>query len=205
MPNAISRAMFLALATAGCCVQAQPVLSGPDLNASRIVEALLPPVAQEPASTPAAAEEEEEGEFRTRSIRVLRDQPSSRVVQQASAVRPVRKPSAASLLITFVTNSAELTAQAKSSLDMVARALQDDRLGSFKFAIEGHADARGTAEENLQLSQARAQSVVQYLVSQHGIPRERLQPVGKGDTEPLNRQQVDAPENRRVTIVTAPR
>lgn len=62
------------------------------------------------------------------------------------------KPAAASLLITFKTNSADLTSQAKSQLDVVARALKNDQLSEFRFRIEGHADPRGTAEHNLILS-----------------------------------------------------
>ena len=48
----------------------------------------------------------------------------------------------------------------------------------------------------------RAEAVVKYLVSKHGVLPERLQPQGKGSAEPLNKARVDAPENRRVTIVT---
>ena len=112
-----------------------------------------------------------------------------------------KKP-AASLLITFVTNSAELTSAAQSSLDIVARALQAERLAEFKFAVEGHADPRGSDEYNLRLSQARAASVVDYLVARHHIDRDRLKPIGKGNTELANAARPTAPENRRVTIVT---
>jgi OOP family OmpA-OmpF porin len=44
--------------------------------------------------------------------------------------------------------------------------------------------------------------VVSYLSTEHGIARERLKAVGKGDSEPFNAQQPGAPENRRVTITT---
>jgi OOP family OmpA-OmpF porin len=39
-------------------------------------------------------------------------------------------------------------------------------------------------------------------VAAFGILPERLVPVGKGSSEPLNADRPDAPENRRVTIVT---
>ncbi|MBS1138070.1 MAG: OmpA/MotB domain protein, partial [Proteobacteria bacterium] len=64
------------------------------------------------------------------------------------------------------------------------------------------ADPRGGEEYNLHLSQARAESVVNYLAEQHQIERDRLKPVGKGISEPLNTARPDAPENRRVTIKT---
>ena len=108
----------------------------------------------------------------------------------------------ASLQVTFTTNSADLTEEAKGVLDTLARALQSDRLAGFAFKIEGHADARGDADLNLQLSQLRAEAVAAYLIAQHGLLPERLSPVGRGSSELLNTQRIDAPENRRVTIVT---
>jgi len=127
-------------------------------------------------------------EPRTRSIKVTRDQPPA-------------PPPSASLLITFETNSAQLTPQARQSLDVVGRALKADKLADFRFAIEGHADPRGNADSNLRLSQARAESVAVYL-SQQQIDRARLKPVGKGSAELMNTAQPAAPENRRVTIKT---
>ena len=112
-----------------------------------------------------------------------------------------RNPTA-SILITFETNSAQLTSQAKSSLDVVGRALTSDRLAEFSFMLEGHADPRGTSELIQGLSEGRARAVRQYLVENHKIHAERLKSIGKGDREPLNRNDPAAPENRRVTIVT---
>ncbi|MEY4561760.1 MAG: hypothetical protein RLZZ618_1037 [Pseudomonadota bacterium] len=128
----------------------------------------------------------------TRSLRVTRD--------GAPAVPPRR--ASASLLITFETNSAQLTGAAKQQLSVVAAALKNNRLAEYTFSVEGHADPRGTAETNLTLSQQRADSVREYLVSAHGIAPERLQAQGKGDLELLNRKVPAAAENRRVTIVT---
>ena len=111
-------------------------------------------------------------------------------------------PGRANLLITFETNASSLTPDSMSALDTVAKALQSDALAGLSFRVEGHADARGDSEANLKLSQQRADAVVQYLVSKHGMLPERLAPQGKGSSEPLNKQRIDAPENRRVTIVT---
>jgi len=111
-------------------------------------------------------------------------------------------PGKASLLITFATNASELTGDSQALLDSLARALQSDKLAGFSFRVEGHSDARGDAGSNLMLSQQRAESVATYLVKAHGILPERLMAIGKGSSEPLNKDRVDAPENRRVTIVT---
>ena len=122
------------------------------------------------------------------------------------ATAPVKPaaPGKANLLITFPTGSAELTAETIRVLQTLGKALQSDRLAGFAFRIEGHADPRGTVESNIKLSEERAQAVAAYLSNTLGVLADRLQPVGKGSSEPLNPQQPDAPENRRVTIVTTP-
>jgi outer membrane protein OmpA-like peptidoglycan-associated protein len=125
----------------------------------------------------------------TRSIKVQRD------------AQPTPPPSA-SLLITFETNSAALTPQAKQSLEVVGRALKNEKLNDFKFAIEGHADPRGNATANQKLSQSRAESVAAFLAEQQKSDKARLQPVGKGSSELMNTSNPAASENRRVTIKT---
>jgi outer membrane protein OmpA-like peptidoglycan-associated protein len=117
------------------------------------------------------------------------------------SIHSEREPQSVSLLITFITNSAELTPQAKRSLDVVGLALNSGQLSEFKFAIEGHADPRGDPEANLRLSQARADAVRDYLVKRTNVVENRLVAEGKGDREPLNKKNPAAPENRRVTII----
>lgn len=153
------------------------VLKGRQVNEMNLVETLTP---------------DEPEPVLTRGLKVSRD---------ATAAAPARRPSA-SLLITFETNSATLTAASREQLDVLAAALKNDRLKPFNFVVEGHADPRGTSDFNLVLSRNRAESVREYLVNAHQIEPERLMPVGKGDSEQLNLRDITAPENRRVTIVT---
>lgn len=155
--------------------QEAPVLSEGQVTEKALVDALTPakPV-------------------RMRSLRVTRDD---------DAGGHAAKPASASLLITFETNSAALTSAARRSLDVVREALVSEKLAGFRFAIEGHADPRGTPEGNLALSQARAESVRDYLVGNGKIDTARLEPVGKGDRELMNKANPIAAENRRVTVV----
>jgi OmpA-OmpF porin, OOP family len=151
----------------------------------------------QPADTPTVlgeAQATEEAILEALSPRVTR--------QFKPGQRP--QPAKASLLITFVTGSSELTDGARGTLDVLAGALKNDRLAGRSFTIEGHADKRGSAALNRQLSLARAQSVMGYLTSRHSLPAERLQAEGKGSSEPLNLRVATAPENRRVTIVVQP-
>ncbi|MBX2962176.1 MAG: OmpA family protein [Cyclobacteriaceae bacterium] len=65
--------------------------------------------------------------------------------------------------------------------------------------IEGHTDSRGADEYNLNLSQGRSQSVVDYLVSQ-GVDRSRLLAKGFGESAPIDTNETDEgrANNRRV-------
>lgn len=166
--------------------QSETILTGQGVTESALIRELTP----EPASGTDAVPEPVTR--RTRSFRVSRD-PESRGVSD--------KRASASLLITFETNSAVLTAQAKQSLDVLASALSSDNLASFRFAVYGHADPRGDSGANLLLSRLRAESVRQYLVHSKYIDGQRLEAIGKGDKELLNLTDVTAPENRRVTFV----
>jgi OmpA-OmpF porin, OOP family len=69
--------------------------------------------------------------------------------------------------------------------------------------IEGHTDDVGTDADNLYLSQRRANSVVDYLVREHGIAPARLSAVGYGETSPLadNASQEGKRINRRIDAV----
>ncbi|MBC7940370.1 MAG: OmpA family protein [Chitinophagaceae bacterium] len=169
-----------------CAVQAAepPVLRNAEVTESSIIDAL----AVEPA---------EAGSGRTRGFK-----PAVPGAAAPAAAPPKAGPGKANLLIVFTTGSATLTPESRTALDVVARAMQSDALAGLTFRVEGHADARGDSDVNLKLSQARAESVVAYLVSQHAILPERLTPQGKGSVEPMNKERIDAPENRRVAIVT---
>ena len=140
----------------------------------------------------------------TRSMKVT---PSAAPKPAGSQSERKGKPGAAAsgsapVLLTFETNSAELTDQARKALDVIARSLTHADLAGLNFAIEGHADPRGKQEENMLLSKQRAESVRAYLVAQHNIPENRLKAVGKGDTELVTPKNPAAAENRRVTFVT---
>ncbi len=51
-------------------------------------------------------------------------------------------------------------------------------------SITGHTDASGSESSNRQLSEARANSVLNYMIN-GGIAAERLQAIGAGSSRPL--------------------
>lgn len=73
---------------------------------------------------------------------------------------------------------------ARPELDYVVKLMQDNP--GIKVEMSSHTDSRGGNDYNLDLSQKRAQSTVDYLVLK-GIASDRLIPRGAGESELLNR------------------
>ena len=110
-------------------------------------------------------------------------------------------PSATFHTIQFEFGSARLTPDSITTLQHLGNALNHALRDQQHFAVEGHTDARGSASYNDALSRERAQAVVDYLVHDMGISPARLQPVGKGFSEPVPGSDPYAAVNRRVVIV----
>ena len=102
--------------------------------------------------------------------------------------------------ITFLFGSDEITAQGKLILDDVASILSEHQV--FNASIEGHTDSVGDDDLNFELSQQRAQSVLNYLV-QKGINTERLNASGFGETSPIaTNDSIDGRAlNRRIEFI----
>jgi len=81
-------------------------------------------------------------------------------------------------------NSDKLTPKSKENLKVLVDMMKKSE--NLIIAINSHTDARGSDEYNLDLSQRRAQSVVNYLI-ENGIDSVRLQAKGFGETQLLNR------------------
>ena len=146
----------------------------------------------------------------TRSFRVVRTpaptaQPApARTVarRNVTPVRPVLTPGAsrADLMLTFEYNSDRMTPAAQARARTFAQALLMDELKAKRFLIEGHTDARGSRDANIDLSRRRAQTVADFLVAQ-GVDRGRVEVKGVGPDEPLPGRAASAEANRRVEAV----
>jgi peptidoglycan-associated lipoprotein len=83
----------------------------------------------------------------------------------------------------FDTDSSELTAQSRATLDKQSQWLNTySQYG--QFTIEGHADERGTREYNIALGARRAQAVRDYLISR-GIQAQRMRTISYGKERPV--------------------
>lgn len=107
------------------------------------------------------------------------------------------------LRVQFRTNKAELLAKSRPVLDTIAFAIV--ATPASRWEVGGHTDDVGTAELNTALAQARAQSVVDYLVSR-GVDRNALTAVGFGPSRPVfsNTTAYGRAQNRRVQLRRVP-
>jgi OOP family OmpA-OmpF porin len=134
----------------------------------------------------------------------LLDDPGSAVtpVGHEVAVQQANPPARKSInaRVQFEFDSFDLTDDAKAVLDRLAGVLSDDLMRDQVVEIEGHADAQGSDDYNLTLSQLRARAVRAYLIQQHGISPDRLPFLGKGESDLYDASQPTAPVNRRVVF-----
>lgn len=99
----------------------------------------------------------------------------------------------------FAINSSYLSEAAKNELDKLVPLLKEYE--GRRLVITGHTDATGTADYNLWLSEKRAESVKNHLVSQ-GIAANRFKVEGMGQTKPIapNNTVEGRQKNRRVEV-----
>lgn len=102
--------------------------------------------------------------------------------------------------VTFDFNSSRLTLNGQRILDTVVAFLRADP--KVNLTVGGHTDGKGSAAYNLKLSQARAESVRNYLVEK-GISAARLDAKGYGMAHPVasNDTEEGREANRRVELV----
>jgi outer membrane protein OmpA-like peptidoglycan-associated protein len=103
--------------------------------------------------------------------------------------------------ILFDTGKSELKAESGPALIEIAKLLKESP--TLKVYVVGHTDMTADLATNVKLSQARAQSVVNALITQHGIAGARLIPYGAGPYAPVasNKTEDGRAKNRRVELV----
>ena len=99
--------------------------------------------------------------------------------------------------IQFETASATLKTSSNTVLDQVADILK--KYPAYSVSIDGHTDSIGKEDNNQRLSEKRAKSCYDYLVSK-GIPSSSLSYTGYGETRPIadNKYKDGRKLNRRV-------
>ena len=171
-------------------------------NASQLIQSLTPgsagstrgirlggqPAAPAPSGTPASA-----GSAGTRPA-----------TARPAASQPAENQGEARLSVPFASGSATISPVAARVLDELGKALTSPKLADYKFRVEGHTDTVGAPDMNKALSEQRANSVTEYLVTKFGIDRARLTSVGMGQEGLLvaTGPGVSNAANRQVRVVT---
>ncbi|GAA5187904.1 OmpA family lipoprotein [Acinetobacter kookii] len=101
--------------------------------------------------------------------------------------------------ITFDTNKSNIKPNFYATLNKVAQTLTEDNKSGI--LVTGYTDSTGNDSINIPLSQARAQSVANYLAGQ-GVARTRINAQGQGSANPIasNATAEGREQNRRVEI-----
>jgi outer membrane protein OmpA-like peptidoglycan-associated protein len=101
--------------------------------------------------------------------------------------------------VTFATNKASLTEDAKSNLDAVAQVFIE--FPDTNLMVQGHTDNTGESAYNMELSKKRANAVVNYLKSK-GVAGNRFSVEAFGESQPRfeNTSADGRSKNRRVEI-----
>lgn len=124
-------------------------------------------------------------------------------VPVAQAEAPVVAPTATKVVLNadtfFDFDKATLKPEGRQILDQVAA--QADTISLETLIATGHTDSIGTEQYNQGLSERRANTVKNYLISK-GIAADRIYAEGKGETSPVasNKTREGRAQNRRVEI-----
>lgn len=102
--------------------------------------------------------------------------------------------------VMFGFDKAVLTKEGKEQLDTFAAQLGSAR--SYILEVTGGTDSTGSAEYNYQLSQRRADAVVQYLAAKYNVPARRFYLIGIGKDKEVapNNTAEGRKQNRRVEV-----
>ena len=108
--------------------------------------------------------------------------------------------SVADSTVLFAFNKADLTRKDRQTLDDFATRLQNQR--HYIVQVEGYTDSTGPADYNYQLSQRRADAVIQYLAQKYNVPAHKIFLIGLGKDNPVaqNTSASGRAKNRRVDV-----
>lgn len=93
-------------------------------------------------------------------------------------------------------DKSDLRAESKATLDTLYNILIENP--TIIIELGSHTDTRGSEQYNLDLSQKRAESCVNYLINERGIAKERISAKGYGESKPLDdcSKQADCPQDQ---------
>ncbi len=144
-------------------------------------------------------------------LAALRQQAMDRIKSRADAAPIKRPPVAPQLLklpqlvaeIQFDEDAAVVLPVSYGVLGRIADTLTHPSLLGYKFVIVGHTASTGRRDNNLTLSQRRADVIREVLVNSFKISPKRLLAIGLGEEQLLDAVHPTAPINQSTQIATA--
>jgi len=130
--------------------------------------------------------------------------PKQRPLLTLKPQRPKSKPLDAALAgtsIGFQSGLTSITAESVSLLEALAEIARDCVSENLVLDIEGHTDSAGSDDNNLLLSNGRAQAVFDFLAARD-VPTTAMRAVGYGETDPIadNATSEGRAQNRRIVF-----
>ncbi len=100
----------------------------------------------------------------------------------------------------FGFNKDNLTPEAREAIDQLAASVATTK--GYIITVEGGTDSVGSSEYNYDLSQRRANAVIQYLAAEKNVPGYKIYLIGLGKDKPVesNKTRDGRAKNRRVDI-----
>ena len=143
-------------------------------------------------------------------VPALRQQAAERVKAKADAValkRPLisgelNKLPHVDLDIQFSPDTPVIRPASYRTIARIADALTNPALMSYVFLVVGHMDANGRRDNNLMLSQRRAEAIRDALVTTFKVSSKRVHAVGLGEEQLLDANNPKAAANQQSQIVT---
>ena len=140
----------------------------------------------------------------------MRKELAERIKSRTEPV-PSKRPAAAPELfklpqlvaeIPFDEDAAVVRPESYRALGRIADTLSHPSMLGYKFLIVGHVPSTGRRDHNLTLSQRRADVVRDVLVNTFKISSKRLQSIGLGEEQLLDRARPTAPVNAQFHVMT---
>jgi OOP family OmpA-OmpF porin len=130
----------------------------------------------------------------------LIERPAAKPAEAGKMTTKLATAGRSNAAITFVAGSSEMTADGKRQALQFLQAIKAPQLSGKRFDVNGYTDASGNPVTNRALSQKRAQSVVDFLVS-NGANRAQLAAHGYGADKLIDPANPASAANRRVEFV----
>lgn len=127
----------------------------------------------------------------------LLDTPASRSIGQAAVIEA---PNTQRMEVFFDLGSSKLQPSSAKELNLIANIINNPVNQGAQYKIIGHTDVTGNWKANMKLSKDRANAVISRLITQYGIPKDKLISEGKGPMQLSNPDNPEGAENRRVNI-----